>query len=326
MKIYLAPMEGITGYVYRNALHNLCNGKIDKYYTPFIAPRPKKGMHDRERRDLLPENNQDVSLVPQILTNSAPDFTNLATEIHELYGYQEINLNLGCPSKTVVSRGKGSGFLSNPKELDHFLMQIFDQRDKKGQQYDISLKTRLGVSDPDEIWNLLSIYEKYPVSELTVHVRVQSDYYKKPARMSYMSEIKNRYPGELAYNGDIFTVENYAKCTDVQEMPLMLGRGVIRNPFLPLMLKGVDVENQEAKERLKVFHKAIYEGYQTDMDIVPVIFHMKELWAYIGDVFVEADKARKHLRKAKNRSEYEEAVREMFHHDIDLKKNSALGN
>lgn len=326
MKIYLAPMEGITGYVYRNALHNLCNGKIDKYYTPFIAPRPKKGMHDRERRDLLPENNQDVSLVPQILTNSAPDFTNLATEIHELYGYQEINLNLGCPSKTVVSRGKGSGFLSNPKELDHFLMQIFDQRDKKGQQYDISLKTRLGVSDPDEIWNLLSIYEKYPVSELTVHVRVQSDYYKKPARMSYMSEIKNRYPGELAYNGDIFTVENYAKCTDIQEMPLMLGRGVIRNPFLPLMLKGVDVENQEAKERLKVFHKAIYEGYQTDMDIVPVIFHMKELWAYIGDVFVEADKARKHLRKAKNRSEYEEAVREMFHHDIDLKKNSALGN
>ncbi|MBQ1902695.1 MAG: tRNA-dihydrouridine synthase family protein [Lachnospiraceae bacterium] len=326
MKIYLAPMEGITGYVYRNALHNLCNGKIDKYYTPFIAPRPKKGMHDRERRDLLPENNQDVSLVPQILTNSAPDFTNLATEIHELYGYQEINLNLGCPSKTVVSRGKGSGFLSNPKELDHFLMQIFDQRDKKGQQYDISLKTRLGVSDPDEIWNLLSIYEKYPVSELTVHVRVQSDYYKKPARMSYMSEIKNRYPGELAYNGDIFTVENYAKCTDVQEMPLMLGRGVIRNPFLPLMLKGVDVENQEAKERLKVFHKAIYEGYQADMDIVPVIFHMKELWAYIGDVFVEADKARKHLRKAKNRSEYEEAVREMFHHDIDLKKNSALGN
>lgn len=326
MKIYLAPMEGITGYVYRNALHNLCNGKIDKYYTPFIAPRPKKGMHDRERRDLLPENNQDVSLVPQILTNSAPDFTNLATEIHELYGYQEINLNLGCPSKTVVSRGKGSGFLSNPKELDHFLMQIFDQRDKKGQQYDISLKTRLGVSDPDEIWNLLSIYEKYPVSELTVHVRVQSDYYKKPARMSYMSEIKNRYPGELAYNGDIFTVENYAKCTDIQEMPLMLGRGVIRNPFLPLMLKGVDVENQEAKERLKVFHKAIYEGYQADMDIVPVIFHMKELWAYIGDVFVEADKARKHLRKAKNRSEYEEAVREMFHHDIDLKKNSALGN
>ena len=326
MKIYLAPMEGITGYVYRNALHNLCNGKIDKYYTPFIAPRPKKGMHDRERRDLLPENNQDVSLVPQILTNSAPDFTNLATEIHELYGYQEINLNLGCPSKTVVSRGKGSGFLSNPKELDHFLMQIFDQRDKKGQQYDISLKTRLGVSDPDEIWNLLSIYEKYPVSELTVHVRVQSDYYKKPARMSYMSEIKNRYSGELAYNGDIFTVENYAKCTDVQEMPLMLGRGVIRNPFLPLMLKGVDVENQEAKERLKVFHKAIYEGYQADMDIVPVIFHMKELWAYIGDVFVEADKARKHLRKAKNRSEYEEDVREMFHHDIDLKKNSALGN
>lgn len=326
MKIYLAPMEGITGYVYRNALHNLCNGKIDKYYTPFIAPRPKKGMHDRERRDLLPENNQDVSLVPQILTNSAPDFTNLATEIHELYGYQEINLNLGCPSKTVVSRGKGSGFLSNPKELDHFLMQIFDQRDKKGQQYDISLKTRLGVSDPDEIWNLLSIYEKYPVSELTVHVRVQSDYYKKPARMSYMSEIKNRYPGELAYNGDIFTVKNYAKCTDVQEMPLMLGRGVIRNPFLPLMLKGVDVEKQEAKERLKVFHKAIYEGYQADMDIVPVIFHMKELWAYIGDVFVEADKARKHLRKAKNRSEYEEAVREMFHHDIDLKKNSALGN
>jgi tRNA-dihydrouridine synthase len=324
MEIYLAPMEGITRYVYRNALHTLCKDTITKYYTPFIAPRPKKGMHDRERRDLLPENHQGMYLVPQILTNSFDDFTNLATEIHERYGYSEINLNLGCPSRTVVSRGKGSGFLGAPKELDHFLEQIFEKRDARGQQYDISVKTRLGMSDPEEIWNLLEIYQKYPISELSVHVRVQSDYYKKPARMEYMPLIREKYDGKLAYNGDIFSVEDYAKCMGIQEMPLMLGRGVIRNPFLSRMLQGEEVNKDAAKEQLQAFHRAVFEGYQADMDIIPAMFHMKELWAYMGDLFVDADKAKKRLKKSKNRSEYEEAVREIFRAEIDLDKKQSV--
>ena len=324
MTLYLAPMEGITRFVYRNALHTLCDGAIHKYYTPFIVPRPKKGMHDRERKDLLPENNEGMSLVPQILTNRSEDFNILAKEIHGLYGYKELNLNVGCPSKTVISSGKGAGFLAHPKELDAFLDRIFDERASMGDVYDISVKTRLGMEDPEEIWNLLEIYGKYPISELTVHVRVQSDYYKKPARKEYMHAIKEVYAGSLVYNGDLFSVEDYAKCTEIQKLPLMLGRGVIRNPFLPCLFLGQELQPAEMQTRLERFHQEIYEGYQKEMDALPAIYHMKELWSYMGDIFQDSGKARKCIRKAKNKSEYMEGVRQMLRLPLDVQKVQEL--
>lgn len=323
MKIYLAPMEGITGYVYRNALQHLCEGTVEKYYTPFIVPRPKRGMHDAERRDLLPENNQNVHLVPQILTANREDFTKLAMEIHGLYGYEEINLNLGCPSRTVVSRGKGAGFLAHPKELQQFLQGIFQDRDRMGGGYEISVKTRLGMEDPEEIWNLLKIYQQFPIQELTVHVRVQSDYYKKPARREYWKEICQRYPG-VVYNGDIYSVQDYTKSTFDTDTPVMLGRGVIRNPFLPLQLFQRLGNPQETIEAFHKFYQEIYAGYQKEMEIVPAIYHMKELLSYVGDLFVDGEKARKRIRKAKNKQEFDSAVRELMQRPMDLSRPQGL--
>ena len=168
MKYYFAPMEGITGYIYRQVHHQFFPG-IDKYFTPFLTPGSKKLMTPKELRDILPDNNEGYHLVPQILTNQAQDFIRLAEELRE-YGYEEVNLNLGCPSGTVTAKKKGSGFLEFPAQLEKFLDEVFENLDMK-----ISVKTRIGKDEPEEFTELLRIYNRFPLEELIVHPRIQSD-------------------------------------------------------------------------------------------------------------------------------------------------------
>ena len=176
MKIYLAPLEGVTGYTYRRALQE-CFGGFDKYFIPFILPNQKGHLSTREKKDIAPENNQGMQAVPQILTKNAEDFIRTVETLKE-YGYEEVNLNLGCPSKTVVTRGRGAGFLDRPDELDRFLDEIFRKCDVR-----ISIKTRLGMEEEWEFEDLLKIYNKYPLEELIIHPRLQKDYYKNTPRM-----------------------------------------------------------------------------------------------------------------------------------------------
>ena len=165
MKYYLAPLEGVTSHIYRRAYHT-CFCPMDKYFTPFLVPHTKRGFNSRERREILPQNNPGMYLVPQIMSNDADGFLKTEEKLRE-YGYEEVNLNLGCPSKTVVSKNRGSGFLSKTEELDRFLDQIY--RGTKGK---ISIKTRIGRYSPDEFEEILRIYNQYPVEELIIHPRV----------------------------------------------------------------------------------------------------------------------------------------------------------
>ena len=167
MLYYAAPMEGITTYIYRRA-HARFYGGIDKYFTPFIAG---KKMTTREVRDILPENNAGVALVPQILTNKAGDFLEIANRL-AAYGYDTVNLNLGCPSGTVTAKKRGAGFLGEPEALDAFLYEIYEKC-----LLQISIKTRLGISDLREWESLLDIYARYPVQELIVHTRLLQEFY-----------------------------------------------------------------------------------------------------------------------------------------------------
>ena len=173
MKYYMAPMEGLTGYIYRNAYQKYFHD-IDRYFTPFIT---NKKLDFKVKKDIDPEHNQGMEVVPQILTNQPDDFISIVNQLKQ-YGYDEVNLNLGCPSGTVVAKNRGAGFLAVPDELDSFLDKIFNACDCK-----ISIKTRVGKDSPDEWENLLAIYEKYPLSELIIHPRIQKDFYKYTPRM-----------------------------------------------------------------------------------------------------------------------------------------------
>ncbi len=204
----------------------------------FISPKPNSGLSSRELNDILPEHNQGLYVVPQILTNRAEDFLCTARILKE-YGYREVNLNLGCPSGTVVSKKKGAGFLALPVGLDRFLEEVCTELGKMSM--DLSVKTRLGVADEEEFYELMEIYNRHPLKELIVHPRIRMDYYKNTPRMKLFSFAMESGVCPVCYNGDIFTSGAYRNL--MEEYPglkrLMLGRGLLANPGLREELEGL---------------------------------------------------------------------------------------
>ena len=305
MKYYLAPMEGITGHIYRNAYEKYFHN-IDKYFTPFIVPNQSLSLKTKELRDLLPENNEGLNVVPQILTNDAEGFILTANKLKQL-GYNEINLNLGCPAGTVVSKKRGSGFLAYPDELERFLDEIY-----KIDNIKISIKTRLGKEMPEEFYKLIEIYNKYPLEELIIHPRTREDFYGNTPNLEIFKESLKLSKHSICYNGDIFTVDNYNKI--VKEFPqvdkIMIGRGILANPGLIDEIK----ENKFiTKEILKQFHDEIFENYTILLkEDKNAMYRMKELWGYMSHIFTNNKKYYKKIKKAQKAIDYKVAVNSLF--------------
>lgn len=304
-RYYLAPLEGITTHIYRRAYH-ACFHPMNKYFTPFLVPHIKRGFNTRELNDILPENNEGMRLVPQILTNDAKGFLQTVKKLED-YGYEEVNLNLGCPSKTVVSKNRGSGFLAMPDELDRFLDEIYS-----GTQVRISIKTRIGKHSPDEFGRLLEIYNQYPVEELIIHPRLQQDFYKNTPNLEVFAEAVRESRNPLCYNGDIFSVTDRDRIKErfPEVKTYMMGRGILVNPGLAGELAG---EEPADWDRIRRFHDQIYEDYQRiSMGDKNVLFKMKELWCYLGHHFPGCEKQLKKIRKAERLDRYEAAVAEIL--------------
>ena len=330
MRYYAAPMEGVTGAMWRRTHQKYFPG-ADRYYTPFLTPTQAHKLTPREKRELLPEYNGSAVLVPQIMTRQAENFIWCAGAMGEL-GYEEVNLNLGCPSKTVVSKGRGSGFLADPDGLDRFLDEIFKKCDVK-----ISIKTRIGKDDPEEFARLLDIYNQYPVEELIIHPRVQKDFYKNQPNLGAFHDAVEESKIPLCYNGDIFTPESYEEMK--REFPqvdtFMLGRGILMNPALLDLIrmrektdvkKTTDIDVTEWKkeetsrkmqsaDRYKKEIHAFLEQIKCDylevgMGEKNTLFKLKELWAYMGQNAPEAKKALKRIRKSQSMADYDSASRE----------------
>ncbi len=312
MIYYAAPMEGITGYIWRNAHHKYYPG-ITKYYTPFLSPKKKRGWSRRERDEILPEHNRNIILVPQILTNSVRDFVLTAEQLFDL-GYPEVNLNLGCPSGTVVSKGKGSGFLKYPQELELFFERVFCEIEKNAVPVKISVKTRLGVEEASEFRRLIDIYNRFPLSEVIIHARVQKDMYKKPVRRDTFQEALRRCVHPVCYNGDIFTSEdeNIFKKSFPNVKKVMLGRGLIACPQLHEICKSEGKVSLDMG-RFKKYHDEVFKGYVSVMSgDRNVLFKMKELWTYMITMFPEGARSAKKIRKSHNLDAYLGAVEEIF--------------
>lgn len=315
MRYYMAPLEEVTGYVFRNAYHAHFY-PFDKYFAPFVAAKEQKGrlFNYKERNDILPENNRGIILIPQILTNNSEAFIRTARGMRE-YGYEEINLNLGCPSKTVVNGGRGSGFLQDREGLRKFLDKIFEQLDMK-----ISIKTRLGRYEPEEIGPLMEIFNDYPLEELIIHPRIQKDFYKYTPRMECYRTAYETSRHSLCYNGDLFSTADFQKlCHDFPlTEKVMLGRGVLQNPWLIGMLRSTDPASSENlapadKELLRAFCEDLCAGYARVISgDKNVLFKLKALWIYLGTSFTNPQKYLKKIKKANRLAEYEEAVDSLF--------------
>lgn len=316
MKYYFAPLEGISGYIYRNAYEKFFPNNIDKYFTPFIVPNQSKSLKTKEFRDVLPENNNGLNIIPQILTNNSEGFIATCKKLKQL-GYDEVNLNLGCPSGTVVSKFRGSGFLGKREELDNFLDEIFKIQDMK-----ISIKTRLGVDSADEFYEIMKIYDKYPMEELIIHPRTRQDFYGNKPNMEMFKDALKSSKNTICYNGDIFSVKDYEKF--IEECPsvdrIMIGRGSLANPGLINEIKGKGVVD---KNILKEFHDEVCMGYKEILSgDINVLFRMKELWSYMIGMFEDSEKVAKKIKKERMLSEYNVIISRLFaEYNIDETEN-----
>lgn len=310
MKFYFAPIEGVTGYIYRNAYEEVYGGSIDKYFAPFIVASQRDEFKSREINDIMKANNSKIQLVPQILANDSRLFLSTAKKIEQL-GYEEINLNLGCPSGTVVAKGKGAGFLKNPDDLDHFLEEVFSNTTSR-----ISIKTRICIHNSEEFSKLLEIFNQYPLEELIIHPRLQIDFYKNHPNIEVFEEAIVGSQNSLCYNGDIFTSKDYKIFVErfPQVEKIMIGRGLLRNPnLINEIQEDVDKMHMSEIDKVKAFHDRIYLGYQRVLSgDTNVLYKMKEVWTYLIDSFPEGEKHIKKLKKAEKLSTYEIVVNEIF--------------
>lgn len=316
LRIELAPMEGITSYIYRNALCKYYGG-VDTYFSPFISTHKDKRLNFKEKKEIKPENNIGYKLIPQVLTSDADEFLFTAGQIAE-YGYEHININFGCPSATVTTKGKGSGALVDIDKLDRLLDSIFTKTTLK-----ISVKTRLGYADCSEWETILRVYEKYPIEELIVHARVREDFYNGKAKMEFLAESAKGTHLDISYNGDIYSRKDYEHLLECMPdaFACMIGRGIISNPALAKNISEAYV-NGESDASIssdysvagdlgvfKSFNHELIDGYDA---IMPgeknTLFKLKELWTYMITSFDNDKRLLKSIKKCNSLKEYQRII------------------
>ena len=301
MRIYFAPMEGVTDAVYRRVHRRHFDG-VDKYFLPFISPSHSMTFNRREKFDMSPEQNASMPAVPQILTNDETYFERLSAILRDL-GYREVNLNLGCPSGTVTAKGKGSGLLREPDRLKLFLDGIFAH-----PILPVSVKTRIGYDDPGEWPALWSLLREYPFLEIILHPRTRQEFYTgTPHR-----EACDLADKPFFYNGDVFTPEDGRQILDAfpRAQGLMLGRGLVANPALAQEMWGGEGLSVEA---LRSFHDDLYSEYLRWWPESAVVGRMHLMMKYICSCFEDCGRVRRMLRKSVTPAEYWEAAAILFH-------------
>ena len=299
MRYYFAPMEGLTDSIYRRVHHAHFSG-VDAYYMPFISPTVHRCLTNREAREVPFADTVPFRAVPQLMTKVADDFLWASQECKDR-GYDEVNLNVGCPSGTVVAKKKGAGMLEDPENLNRFLDSIF-----ASSPLPISVKTRLGLTDPQEFHRILEIYNQYPMKELTVHPRVRKQFYDGDVDMEMFRYALNNSKNPVCFNGNLRNLSEVKAFEQAfpQVEAVMIGRGLIGNPA---MLE------PGGEGKLEAFHDALLETYIVEFGGARnAMFRMKENWRHMIWMFDGNEKLWKKLRKCTDVNEYRSIVRTIF--------------
>lgn len=306
MDIRFAPLEGMTDTIYRRT-HAAHFTGVSKYYIPFVSPTMHHVFTPKELRAILPEHNRGIPTVPQVLAKDAAHFLWAAEELAQM-GYDEVNLNIGCPSGTVTAKGKGAGMLRDLIALDDLLGKVCG-----GSPIPVSVKTRIGFDSPDEWPAILDVLAEHPIREIIVHPRTRQDFYKAGTLHPETFAMAAERHLLLVWNGDLFTA---ADCAALQaaypQMPMMLGRGLICNPALAREASG---GAPLRVEELRHFHDALWDAYRQDRTLVQAHSRMRELMIYMSCCFAGAEKAAKAVRKS-TPATYEAAVAQLYAHPL----------
>ena len=304
-----SPLQGFTDFRFRNAFHKYF-GEIDTFYSPYIKLNGKLVVKGSYERDILPENNSTLEVIPQIITNDAEEFLFVAKYVQQ-FGYKELNWNLGCPYPMVAKCGMGSGLIRNTDQIEHILKRVHNETD-----IIVSMKMRMGYENPTEILDVFPILEQYPIKNIAIHARIGKQLYKGGVDLDSFQKCLDTSKQKIYYNGDITSV---TKFNELQERfpsieHWMIGRGLIADPFLPSMIKNDTTEYPKNRlEIFEAFHDEIYREYDAYLQgPTPIRMKMLGFWEYFSESFSNPQKTFKKIKKAGNSKNYEAAVKEIF--------------
>ncbi len=309
-RIYMAPIKGITDCIYRNTYSRYFKG-VDVAIAPFISSTQSRKMKPSYLHDILPKNNKEMPLIPQILSNDPDDFLFIAQRIFEL-GWTEINWNLGCPTPMVANKRRGSGLLPDPATICRVLEKVLAIYPKQ-----ISIKVRLGRNSPNELAVLLPLLNQYPLQEIIIHPRLGIQMYKGIPDLEAFGNCVSLTSHKVVYNGDIVDLRSFLRLQDrFQINNWMIGRGLLRNPFLTAQIKkqGISLKTSRERDILRSFHDDLFEQYQARLcGPSHILGRMKGLWVYFADFFVKNKANHKRIKKTKGINEYIEVVDDIFY-------------
>jgi len=304
-----SPLQGFTDFRFRNAFHKYFGG-INTFYSPYIRLNGKLVIKGAYERDILPENNNTLEVIPQVITNSAEEFLFVAKYVQQ-FGYKELNWNLGCPYPMVTKSGMGSGLICNPARIDEVLDMAHSQTN-----ITVSMKMRMGYENAAEILDAFPILDKYPLKNIAIHARIGKQLYKGGVDLDAFQRCTENTRHKLYYNGDITSVSAFRKLQE--RFPSidhwMIGRGLIADPFLPSMIKADTEEYPENRmDVFRQFHDEIYQAYDEALSgPTPIRMKMLGFWEYFAQSFENPHKTFKKIKKASSQKAYDAAVKEIW--------------
>jgi tRNA-dihydrouridine synthase B len=313
-RLYMAPIRGVTDHIYRNTFAEHFNG-FDLSIAPFIASPVGSKIRQKYLKGVLPENNPNMPVIPQILSKSADGFILLASRIFDL-GYETVNWNLGCPYPQVANKQRGSGLLPHTdliqSLLDHVIPSINGQ---------LSIKTRLGRNTKKEIFALLPVLDAYPIQEIIIHPRTGVQMYEGTPDLDAFEACLNLTRHPVVYNGDIRTADDFNRLSGrfATINRWMIGRGALMNPFLPEVIKTENKPGDRIK-KLKSFHDALFVQYSRVLSgPTHILDRMKGLWKYFSQPFSDDPKHMKKIKKAKTLNQYRSITNTFFENNPHLR-------
>lgn len=304
MQVYLAPLQGLTDWIFREAFSEHI-GHFDKTFTPFVRMQHGDFYRPSQCNDLLPSNNNYQKPVPQFLGNDTLSFKKFE-ELCLEHNYTEVNINMGCPYPMVTGKRMGAGLLANPSLIAELLKGAFANNRLK-----ISVKCRLGLDDKSQFAELVSIFNNYPLEEIIIHPRIGKQQYKGLPDRNCFAQFAPQLKHSVCYNGDITSFDDL---TEIQALyptinKVMIGRGIIENPFLLSKLRNETLSSDDKLKKLRNFHIALIEHckkkYAGDLHFLK---RMEEMWEYHHIMFDDGHKIFKQIKKANSLAAYEEAI------------------
>lgn len=306
MNLHFAPLQGFTEAPYRRVHQEVCGG-IDAYYTPFI--RIEHGqIRKKDLREALPEQNDGVHVIPQIIASDAKEFQQLAEKLVAI-GHRELDVNMGCPFPLQTRLGRGSGILPHADKVKEILEAMKRLHETDGVT--LSIKMRLGQESAEESLVLLPLINEVPLQHLTLHPRIGRNQYKGKLDMESFERFLSGCQVPIVFNGLLTSVEEIQAI--VARFPqlegVMIGRGLLSRPTLAQeFVSGQNYSIDQVQKSVLEMHKRLLSHYEDAIEggESQLVQKMQSFWEYLEPTF--GHKAIKKILKAGNYRNYREAV------------------